>query len=68
MGSVTVPMQAHDNVHECRLYGSRQPDCGRRATEEEWTQIRQGLRSAQLVEEFLDGSNGTNDAENNIVI
>ncbi|GMA64147.1 hypothetical protein NZD89_02185 [Alicyclobacillus fastidiosus] len=66
--SVTVPMQAHDDVRECRLYGARQPKSGRRVTDDELTRIRQWLRSAQLVEEFLSSSNGTNDSENRIVI
>ena len=68
MGSVTVPIQAHDNVRECRLYGLRQPDTGRRATEDELLNIRKWIRSAQLIEEFLDGSNATNNSKNGIVI
>lgn len=39
MASITVPIEAHDNVLGCRLYGSTQPETGRNATEDELIHI-----------------------------
>ncbi|WP_157061969.1 hypothetical protein [Alicyclobacillus ferrooxydans] len=68
MAQITIPIEAHDNALGCRLYGAKQPETGRNATENEFKHIRQWIRSAQLIEEFLDGSNGTNESQNKILI
>lgn len=68
MGSITVSIEGHNNVFGCRVYGARQPKEGRSATPEELNNIHEWIRSSQLVEEFLDGSNGTNDTTNRIII
>ncbi|QQE77846.1 hypothetical protein [Alicyclobacillus sp. SO9] len=67
MGSTITSIEAKDNIRECRLFGTKQPSDGRKATEDEISSIRQWIHSVELVNE-LDGRREPNDPESKILI